>query len=839
MKKRNIISLLMMSLLLGSCSSEDILTMPNGNGRIRFDVGVSQSQEVVVTPMNGGATRSAEPLFLPTSSIEMHSGDMTMYANCASTADIPMHNIIPETTTRGSIQTADNFYSEFGIFGYFYDSTQSWASIKSSISPNSSMDNLNVTQTSKSWTTNVYWPGGTKKATFFAYAPYNSSATLTSDTGAPKITYTVPSDIAQQRDLLVAKSIENISCDGNSTVALDFKHALSAIKFVKGDTPGYKEIKGIQISGVYNQGTLNMNSQSWENTSGSDTYSISTIDENTVCFLMPQSVPSGAKLSVTLTNGGTEHTFEADLGGTTWEAGHQYTYELSVNKVTGTFYFEVTSPTDPVPVNGGDATFNVKSYFQYQDNTKNVPIPWSCSYTIGDTSYTLNGDGSVEGEEQSIIIGANTFTHTQVLQNNPVKGSEASPYDLSTNGGKSSMNTANCYVVNSKGTYSIPLVYGCAIKGGQPNEISYKSNTFVNHAGEHITTPYIYKMVTNIDGAKLIWQDVQNMVTNIKLSSDKQSLIFKIDNIAQGNAVVAATASGTVVWSWHIWVTDRDVSVTAAVPTKAFDTSHTYNFMPVPLGWCDGGTSNVAPRNFTLSLIQGQSGKNLSATIAQAGSTATSGNFTYYQWGRKDPFVGSTGTGNTCKTWYDGSGTQQSSLKINNSTRTKKYAITNPEYFIYGASQWDTGTTTYDDWNANLSSNTAPSPQFNYTVVEKTVYDPSPVGYKLPPTNAFTGFGKALGTGAQTANGSGFSNGGWNFYTGGQSTGPTDFWIAGGYRNWNNSGSLSIVGSNGYYWSAGPFSNALGCNLFFNSSGVSPRNYYYRAIGISVRPVSE
>ena len=145
----------MTSLLLGSCSSEDILSVPNGNGRIRFDVGVSQSQEVAVTPMNGGATRSAEPLFLPTSSIEMHSGDMTMYANCASTADIPMHNIIPETTTRGSIQTADTFYPNFGIFGYFYESTQSWASIKSS-SPEPSMNKLEVTRNNNSWTTDVY-----------------------------------------------------------------------------------------------------------------------------------------------------------------------------------------------------------------------------------------------------------------------------------------------------------------------------------------------------------------------------------------------------------------------------------------------------------------------------------------------------------------------------------------------------------------------------------------------------------------------------------------------------------------------------------------------------------
>lgn len=345
-------------------------------------------------------------------------------------------------------------------------------------------------------------------------------------------------------------------------------------------------------------------------------------------------------------------------------------------------------------------------------------------------------------------------------------------------------------------------------------------------------------MVDNIDGAKLIWQDVQNMVTSIGLSSDNKSLIFKIgDNIAQGNAVVAATAGGTVVWSWHIWVTNRDVSVTAAVPTKAFDPSHTYNFMPVPLGWCDGttSTSTVAPRNFTLLLTQGQSGENLYASISQAGSTATSGNFTYYQWGRKDPFVGSTGTENTCKTWYDENGTTQISL-LTATTRSKVDGITKPGYFISGNSRWDSYVITYDDWNANLNSSTAPSPIYNYDAVEKTVYDPSPVGYKLPPTNAFTGFGQTSGNGV-TPNGS-FSDEGWNFYTGGLSQGPTDFWIAGGYRSYNG-GSLSSVGSDGHYWSAGPYDNTHGCNLFFNSSNVYPQDSSSRAHGFSVRPVSE
>ena len=845
MKRRNIIMVMMTSLLLGSCSSEDILSVPNGNGRIRFDVGVSQSQEVAVTPMNGGATRSAEPLFLPTSSIEMHSGDMKMYANCASTADIPMHNIIPETTTRGSIQTADTFYPNFGLFGYFYDSAKSWDLInESSISPATSMNNLEVSQTSKSWTTNVYWPGGTKAATFFAYAPYDSNVALTSDTGAPKIIYTVPSVIDEQRDLLVAKSDENISCDGNSTVALDFKHALAAIKFVKGDTPGYKEIKGIQISGVYNQGTLNMNSQSWENTSGSATYSISTIDENTVCFLMPQSVPSGAKLSVTLTNGGTEHTFEADLDGTSWVAGHQYTYKLSVNKVTGTFKFEVTPSTENVSTSGGDVTYTVKSVFDYSTGNNSVKIPWQATYSLdGSTTTTKSGNGGDPSKETlsdasftiSVPASGTIGTHKEELKNRNVKGTSLEPFDLSTEyNGK--VNTANCYVITSPGFYKLPLVYGNAVKNGSVNSIAYQSETFVDHNGTHITQPYIYDTTYGPVKAKLLWQDALNLVKNCSLimeDNKNKYLTFEVsaENIDQGNAVIAVQdVSGKTLWSWHIWVTDHAYRSTIAVKNT---TSQTAYFMPVPLGWCDPSGSTGASKEYTVNFSQTTSGgSSLVKTIGQVASLITAGNAPFYQWGRKDPFVGSTGSGNTTKTWYDGNGSTKNTDPVTTSTRSKAESIKYPEEFISGSSTWDSNTT-YDNWNANVTSQ--PSSAFNDNVVVKTVYDPSPVGFKMPTTNAFTGFGSG-----STVKCEGSWDSGYKFKTNSSSPNPISIYFrANGYRSYSG-GSLNGVTTGGYYWASGPYSNATdGCYLSFYQGYVNPQNRSNRAYGFSVRPVSE
>ncbi|MDD6253418.1 MAG: BACON domain-containing protein [Candidatus Cryptobacteroides sp.] len=73
----------------------------------------------------------------------------------------------------------------------------------------------------------------------------------------------------------------------------------------------------------------------------------------------------------------------------------------------------------------------------------------------------------------------------------------------------------------------------------------------------------------------------------------------------EGNAVIAVCkADGEVIWSWHIWVTDKPVA------TKFFNN----------VEWMD---------------------RNLGALNNTPGDIANRG--TFYQWGRKDPFMPSTG----------------------------------------------------------------------------------------------------------------------------------------------------------------------------------------------------
>ena len=60
---------------------------------------------------------------------------------------------------------------------------------------------------------------------------------------------------------------------------------------------------------------------------------------------------------------------------------------------------------------------------------------------------------------------------------------------------------------------------------------------------------------------------------------------------------------------------------------------------------------------------------------------------------------------------------------------------------------------------------------------------------------------------------------------------------ASGYRN-NSNGTLNNVGSNGYYWTATPYSTNNGRNLNFNSSNTNWNNNN-RAYGFPVRAVAE
>lgn len=236
---------------------------------------------------------------------------------------------------------------------------------------------------------------------------------------------------------------------------------------------------------------------------------------------------------------------------------------------------------------------------------------------------------------------------------------------------------ANCYIVDGSVAANAEKVF-----------------TFKAYKGNSSTG------VGTIASAEILWETWNNAESVTAKSviaavdfdkqggNDYYTIVFKMPaTLHAGNAVIAAKDAGNnILWSWHIWVPATTIGeISSSIWPKAL--------MDRNLGALVVATANA------------------SISIESCGLN--------YQWGRKDPFVcaevmassetNATVAGTAC-TATAGAGADDSS-KI-----SLAYSIQNPT--VLGHKQnggW------LDEVNNTLWSNT-----------EKTIYDPCPVGYRVP-----------------------------------------------------------------------------------------------------------
>lgn len=489
---------------------------------------------------------------------------------------------------------------------------------------------------------------------------------------------------------------------------------------------------------------------------------------------------------------------------------------------------------------------------------------WATSRPAWLTQFNNAGSGSTTPASFNARVAAVEGTVSLPSREALQAAAAVTDFDLSMT--RSLRNTANCYVVNAPGTYTLPLVYGNAVRNGAPNPEAYTSTKsgptilagFVNHLGDAISEPYIYDNPgCEPADACLVWQDAEGLVQLVSLTDDKQNISFEVPRAAirQGNAIVAVRdAAGTILWSWHIWVTDYRLGSNLRAVTNF--QSVEYSFMPVNLGWCDGETTDYAGRSVLVKLTQTGTGHSMILKLDQPAQTIVGfGNNTYYQWGRKDPMLPgvyqANGTSTTDKSCYTDSDKPEYAFNITalNTDALNEY-IRNPH--CYNTNSGMDGVY-YNLWNVDNLLVTV-----NNERVVKTVYDPSPVGYCVPPSAAFTGF-IYDGTGITNVNGIGYgtqinspcqssaeymADRGFYFYCNKMNgegvfdpNGGTIFFQATGYRY--GSGSLGLYGMYGRYWTAGPIAPALARNMSITSGQVSMVNNQYRSSGHMIRPILE
>ena len=902
--KKSIFHYALSSLLVGgialsvtSCADDDI--NPNqgndGDALVRFSINDVQEQAV-----NRGLemTRGAIANGITTADLAGHK--LAAHSNrnidvCFIETTVEGVNPIKaDAATRAKIKTnIDDDFSSTGIRG------------AASILTTPEWFHAEKTKSNGELYNPIRWSMAEPNARFFAVYPSKekySSMTINNTTtaGSPNVDFTVKSNVADQVDLMTACTgdVHYATQGEHPTTNLNFRHALTAIRFAVGQNLSWNktidkvEIRNAVMASKYTlsqrldgvgadwdhstdtRGTATLSGLSVNTSSNPNVTIMGNTGDNFTFYMIPQVLTGNSVTAYVHFTDNTEIT--ATLKGE-WKAGTTRTLKLSQTNSTWQY---VLTPTDPSRAANYDETtsqaYGITSYRQAPDGTQQA-VAWKVvGYSVdGGATYTPNkpawmtalskesGNGGTAAEQGTATLTKDIKDFLKPrndgLKNATALGTSAAPYDLSThdhNGNVTARNTANSYLISAPGHYRIPLVYGNAFKNGNDNQSSYKTSntgtyilsTFKDHLNHDITNPWIEKSNTanaNIDGAKIVWSDEKDLVTSPTIAHDASGdgyLDFEVKatDIKSGNAVVAVTKGGTVVWSWHLWFAPK--SALTPIPVTNYQ-NKIYNFTTETLGWKPtvwSGSTYDKPRTVKVKVEQtiANGGVKLFTVIniTQNNGDKKEGIVTLYQFGRKDAFPG-----------MDETQLPQGSINKNaGNNMSITNGIQNPQHFYTYGSSWTSnppaGYFYYNLWSADNTTT-----GWNDNAVVKTVYDPSPVGFKMPASNAFTGFTSngQNQNGAANINADGTADSfvkfsaayGHNFYTNGSKT-ATIFFPASGVRN-DSDGSLGNVGLNGFCWSAVPDNTDNGCNLNFNWSGVYPQGSNYRSYGFAARPVSE
>ena len=427
-------------------------------------------------------------------------------------------------------------------------------------------------------------------------------------------------------------------------------------------------------------------------------------------------------------------------------------------------------------------------------------IPFGTSYTVSAT--TVNGYKTPKPQSFTANVDRRVVVMEYLEDLDPVDLSRVDIY-----GNPISQTTANCYVIKRRGTYKFPLVFGNAITNGIDNKASYTKNDgsnssdFVDSYNNVISSPYIENVSGTANDAILSVADTPDIFNNISIiDEDKQCRyvqfdVTKVSDTGANGIISIRDTASNVLWSWLIWVWPYDLT-------------------PVEITNATGVKYNIFPVNLATKL-----------DAADDINRSTGWKNWHYQYGRPTPAICSSSFDSD--TEHPNYGTME--VKISSPASDIYQGIRNPstifkeDYkneYSWASKKYDKMMNLWDASSVNVGASD------NATV--KTIYDPCPIGFKVPNANVFNSFKDDTSIGTK--------NQGRRFKRYENDTVGVYFPYTGMRRGYD--GVLYTIGDQYYIYTASFYNYVKSYRFYAIQYGVY-LNYSNTGSGYSIRPVEE
>lgn len=317
------------------------------------------------------------------------------------------------------------------------------------------------------------------------------------------------------------------------------------------------------------------------------------------------------------------------------------------------------------------------------------------------TAFSVKSGGSISGtesiKERGICWGTDKLP-------TPEGGNFLSDIDA-VNGSftlkAGSLNPETIYFVRAYAiTKSGQTVYGNSVEFATPAAVVLaESNSYISGIDGAVIIPVSRANKTSLGTqisstetlkAELLWMDNYDVVDAVFVrgSGSSANVVVLTGNVDGNAVVVVKNSNNDIKWSWHIWVTQDEKSIgTVTLPSGA----------------------KLMDRNLGA----------INKTVSEAGAIGLQ-----YQHGRKDPFTASASFGTPTELLLYNLEGGNPEIKTIAGPQSLSYSIANPLTYI---------KSNYADWADEGMK------WWDNELGTKTIYDPCPLGWKLPAISVYAG----------------------------------------------------------------------------------------------------